>query len=106
MASIQRSETLDAKRKKMLKEILGAMLEGLAVSTEALDLTVLDTVGQKSRNLLRTPWAIDAEGNAEKPHDPVPAGSRQGPCWAAGRTDHHPRRAQLPYRPPRSIAGA
>lgn len=45
--------------KKLLKEILGAMLEGLAVSTEALDLTVLDTVGQKSRNLLRTPWAID-----------------------------------------------
>lgn len=45
--------------KKLLKEILSAMLEGLAVSTEALDLTVLDTVGQKSRNLLRTPWAID-----------------------------------------------
>jgi Lhr-like helicase len=46
-------------RKKLLKEILGAMLEGLAVSTEALDLTVLDTVGQKSRNLLRAPWGID-----------------------------------------------
>lgn len=46
-------------RKRLLKEILGAMLEGLAVSTEALDLTVLDTVGQKSRNLLRAPWAID-----------------------------------------------
>ncbi len=45
--------------KNLLKKILGAMLEGLAVSTEALDLTVLDTVGQKSRNLLRTPWAID-----------------------------------------------
>ena len=51
---------LDAEAsKKLLKEILGAMLEGLAVSTEALDLTVLDTVGQKSRNLLRAPWAID-----------------------------------------------
>lgn len=51
---------LDAQAcKKLLKEILGAMLEGLAVSTEALDLTVLDTVGQKSRNLLRAPWAID-----------------------------------------------
>lgn len=48
-----------AARKKLLKEILASMLEGLAVSTEALDLTVLDTVGQKSRNLLRTPWAID-----------------------------------------------
>lgn len=45
--------------KKLLREILGAMLEGLAVSTEALDPTVLDTVGQKSRNLLRAPWAID-----------------------------------------------
>jgi Lhr-like helicase len=48
-----------AARKKLLNEILGAMLEGLAVSTESLDLAVLDTVGQKSRNLLRTPWAID-----------------------------------------------
>ncbi len=44
---------------RLLKEILGAMLEGLAVSTEALDPTVLDTIGQKSRNLLRAPWAID-----------------------------------------------
>ncbi|MEL0211500.1 MAG: DEAD/DEAH box helicase, partial [Novosphingobium sp.] len=46
-------------RKKLLKELLGAMLEGLAVSTEALELTVLDSVAQKSRNLLRTPWAMD-----------------------------------------------
>ena len=48
-----------AERRKLLREILGAMLEGLAVSTEGLDLTVLDTVAQKSRNLLRAPWAID-----------------------------------------------
>jgi Lhr-like helicase len=48
-------------RKAMLKQLLGAMLEGLAVGTEALDLTVLDTVAQKSRNLLRAPWAIDAK---------------------------------------------
>jgi Lhr-like helicase len=48
-------------RKGMLKLILGAMLDGLAVGTEALDLTVLDTVAQKSRNLLRSPWAIDAK---------------------------------------------
>ncbi|WP_234837332.1 DUF1998 domain-containing protein [Sinorhizobium medicae] len=47
------------KRKKLLKQILEAMLEGLAVGTEALDLTVLDTVAQKSRSLLRAPWAID-----------------------------------------------
>jgi len=46
-------------RKDVLRKILGAMLEGLAVSTEALDLTVLDTVAQKSRGLLRAPWAID-----------------------------------------------
>jgi Lhr-like helicase len=52
--------TLDlVARKKVLRYILGAMLEGLAVSTEALDLTVLDTVAQKSRNLLQAPWAID-----------------------------------------------
>ncbi|PYE31954.1 ATP-dependent helicase YprA (DUF1998 family) [Rhizobium sp. PP-WC-1G-195] len=54
--------TLDVPaRKTMLKVLLGAMLEGLAVGTEALDLTVLDTVAQKSRNLLRTPWAVDAK---------------------------------------------
>lgn len=54
--------TLDAAaRKAMFKQLLGAMLEGLAVGTEALDLTLLDTVAQKSRNLLRAPWAIDAK---------------------------------------------
>jgi Lhr-like helicase len=54
--------TLDVpKRKEMFKKLLGAMLDGLAVGTEALDLTVLDTVAQKSRNLLRAPWAIDAK---------------------------------------------
>lgn len=54
--------TLDVPaRKAMLKLLLGAMLEGLAVGTEALDLTVLDTVAQKSRNLLRTPWAVDSK---------------------------------------------
>lgn len=54
--------TLDVpKRKEMFKKLLGAMLDGLAVGTEALDLAVLDTVAQKSRNLLRAPWAIDAK---------------------------------------------
>lgn len=48
-------------RKALLKLVLGAMLEGMAVGTEALDLTVLDTIAQKSRNLLRVPWAIDAK---------------------------------------------
>ena len=50
-----------AARRAMLQKLLGAMLEGLAVNTEALDLTVLDSVAQKSRNLLRVPWAIDAK---------------------------------------------
>ena len=48
-------------RKAMLKLLLGAMLDGLAVGTEALDLTELDFVAQKSRNLLRSPWAIDSK---------------------------------------------
>lgn len=48
-------------RKAMLKQLLSAMIDGLAVGTEALDLTVLDAVGQKSRNLLRSPWAIDGK---------------------------------------------
>ncbi|MCT2538751.1 DEAD/DEAH box helicase [Sedimentimonas flavescens] len=47
----------------VLKKLLGAMLEGLAVNTEALDLAVLDGVAQKSRSLLRSPWAIDAKEN-------------------------------------------
>lgn len=46
-------------RKKAVRIILEAMLEGLAVGTEALELAVLDTVAQKSRSLLRNPWAID-----------------------------------------------
>jgi len=46
-------------RRNLFKKILGAMLEGLAVNTEALELSVLDSVGQKSRNLLRAPWVID-----------------------------------------------
>ncbi len=46
-------------RKVILKKLLGAMLEGLAVGTEALDPTVLEGVAQKSRNLLRAPWAMD-----------------------------------------------
>lgn len=50
-----------SQRKEMLKKLLGAMLDGLAVGTEALDLTVLDTVAQKSRSLLRSPWAIDGK---------------------------------------------
>ncbi len=44
--------TLDiVARKAILKQLLSVMLEGLAVSTEALELTVLDGVAQKSRSL-------------------------------------------------------
>lgn len=50
-------------RQAILKTILAAMLEGLAVQTEALDLTVLDGVAQKSRMLLQAPWAIDQKEN-------------------------------------------
>ena len=60
MAILPEFGNLDqAARKNLFKVILAAMLEGLAVSTEALELSVLDTVGQKSRSLLRAPWAID-----------------------------------------------
>lgn len=57
-------DTTASDRSDLLKKILGAMLEGLAVNTEALDLTVLDGVSQRSRSLLRSPWAIDSK---EKP---------------------------------------
>lgn len=46
-------------RRSLLRTLLRAMLEGLAVETEALDLAALDSVAQGSRRLLRTPWAID-----------------------------------------------
>lgn len=51
-------------RQELLKQLLTAMLAGLAVNTESLDLAVLDGVAQKSRSLLRLPWAIDSK---EKP---------------------------------------
>lgn len=46
-------------RRDLYRTLLRAMVEGLAVGSEALDLTVLDGVAQKSRGLLRAPWAID-----------------------------------------------
>ena len=46
-------------RRNALKEILLAMLEGLAVDTEALDLISFDSVAQRSRSLLCAPWAVD-----------------------------------------------
>ena len=46
-------------RKGAIRILLEAMLEGLAVATEALDLAILDTVAQRSRSFLRPPWSID-----------------------------------------------
>ena len=46
-------------RKRIVHTLLEAMLEGLAVGSEALDPAALDTVGQRSRSLLRPPWSID-----------------------------------------------
>lgn len=51
------------RRQIVLKTLLSAMLDGLAVQTESLDLTVLDGVAQKSRLLLQAPWAIDQKEN-------------------------------------------
>ena len=48
-------------RKRVLQIILNGLLEGLAVKTEALEPTTLDAVAQKSRSLLRAPWAMDQE---------------------------------------------
>lgn len=44
----------EEQRAAFLKTVLGAMLEGLAVNTEPLDLTILYVVAQKSRSLLRS----------------------------------------------------
>ncbi len=46
-------------RKWAVGVLLEAMLEGLAVGTEALELAILDAVAQGSRSHLRAPWAID-----------------------------------------------
>jgi Lhr-like helicase len=47
------------RRLPALHALLDSMLEALAVATEALDPMELDGVAQKSRGLLRTPWAVD-----------------------------------------------
>jgi len=52
-----------SEQRDVLHKLLSAMLEGLAVGTENLDLAELDSVGQKSRTLLRSPWSIDGREN-------------------------------------------
>ncbi|RWE12784.1 MAG: DEAD/DEAH box helicase [Mesorhizobium sp.] len=62
MAILPELGAMDAtQRAHLIRLLLAMMLEGLAVGTEALELAVLDTVAQKSRSLLRTPWAIDSK---------------------------------------------
>lgn len=51
-------------REAVLRAILDAFLEGLAVDTESLDITILEGISQNSRSHLRDPWAMDL---GEKP---------------------------------------
>ena len=53
-------------REKVFRLVLDFMVEGLAIDSEALDLTVLDGISQNSRSLLRTPWAIDRNENSAR----------------------------------------
>ncbi|TBH10155.1 DEAD/DEAH box helicase [Rhizobium leguminosarum] len=46
-------------RRSIIRGILSAMLEGLAVQSEALDRTILQGISEESRQHLRAPWAID-----------------------------------------------
>lgn len=45
--------------RELLSRLLQAFVEGQAVDTEALDLSVLDGVSMLSRNHLRSPWSFD-----------------------------------------------
>lgn len=46
-------------RERVLRTILTTMLEALAVETDDLDPSALDPLGRTSRDLLRSPWAIE-----------------------------------------------
>ncbi|MES2434126.1 MAG: DEAD/DEAH box helicase [Pseudomonadota bacterium] len=46
-------------RHKVLRHILDAFLEGLAIDTESLDTTMMVGTAEKSREFLRDPWAMD-----------------------------------------------
>jgi hypothetical protein len=48
-------------RARAYRVLFATMLEGLAVGSEALDPREIDVVGQRSRSLLRDPWAIDSK---------------------------------------------
>ncbi len=49
------------KRRVMFRDLFDAMRQGLAVAVDALDPVELEQVGQKSRSVLKDPWAISAE---------------------------------------------
>ncbi|AGH51753.1 DEAD/DEAH box helicase-like protein (plasmid) [Sphingomonas sp. MM-1] len=48
-------------RREMFRLMFDAMRQGLAVAVDALDLNEIEQVAQKSRQLLKDPWAISRE---------------------------------------------
>jgi len=48
-------------RRAMFRDLFDTMRQGLAVAVDALDPVELEQVGQKSRSVLKDPWAISAE---------------------------------------------
>ena len=50
-------------RKTAFKLLLSALLEGLAIATDALDQTAIDGLSRSSESILRSPWSIDSKEN-------------------------------------------
>lgn len=50
-------------RKTAFNLLLTALLEGLAIATDALDQTAIDGLARSSENILRPPWSIDSKEN-------------------------------------------
>ncbi len=64
-ASIVLGKLDPERRGTVLRHILDAFLEGLAIDTESLDPTVLEeSIAPTSRSLLREPWAMDPREKA------------------------------------------
>ena len=64
-ASIVLGKLDTERREKVLRHILDAFLECLAIDTESLDPTVLEeSIAPTSRSLLREPWAMDPREKA------------------------------------------
>ncbi len=65
-ASVALGRLDPARRETVLRHILDAFLEGLAIDTESLDPTILEeTIAPTSRSLLREPWAMESRENAK-----------------------------------------